>query len=231
MVHVEFTNLIAKEITIDNLNMRYHVGITQVKLNFTTTMKTNQLKNEEEGLNFIFKLIETIQSRFKDSTVQFFKPDYVLNPNHVFFACYFTQKAFYNNINISNSKNIELFLYLSTKRQIKKGIEAYGITIEDLNSSILTYCVMSPINNLELIDKEIFTRLNGEETEFTLDSKKINKLTKIKSFFKISGTQLNTVLRSLEESGTHETDDLGLEILAIQDLICEKMALLSLEKM
>ena len=168
MAYMEFTSMIVKEFTIEDLNMKYHVGINQIKFDHLDILKSNNLKNEEDSLTFLFNLIDTVQSKFKDSVVQFFKTKYILNPEHVFFACYFVQKAFYHNINISNTKNIELFLYLSAKRQIKKGIDAFGISTEDLKSSILTYCIISPDNNLNQINKEIFQRLNANEIEFNL---------------------------------------------------------------
>ena len=222
--------MIVKEFTIDNLSMKYHVGINQIKFNFLDIIDSNKLINEEDGLNFLFNLIDTIQSKFKDSVVQFFKTKYMLNPEHVFVACYFVQKAFYHNINISNTKNIELFLYLSAKRQIKNGIDAFGISTEDLKSSILTYCIISPDNNLNQINKEIIQRLNASEIETNLELIDNEKCNAIKGFFELSNNQINTVLKSYGKAGDQETKVLNNQVLAIQDLICEKMSILSLEK-
>ena len=222
--------MIVKEFTIDNLSMKYHVGINQIKFNFLDIVDSNKLINEEDGLNFLFNLIDTIQSKFKDSVVQFFKTKYMLNPEHVFVACYFVQKAFYHNINISNTKNIELFLYLSAKRQIKNGIDAFGISTEDLKSSILTYCIISPDNNLNQINKEIIQRLNASEIETNLELIDNEKCNAIKGFFELSNNQINTVLKSYGKAGDQETKVLNNQVLAIQDLICEKMSIISLEK-
>lgn len=230
MAYMEFTRMIVKEFTIDDLSMKYNVGINQIKFDFLGVLKSNSLKNEEDGLNFLFNLIDTIQSKFKDSVIQFFKTKYLLNPEHVFLACYFVQKAFYRNINISNTKNIELFLYLSAKRQIKNGIDAFGISIEDLKSSILTYCIISPVNNLNQINKEIFQHLNASEIELNLELSDTEKCDAIKGFFKLSNNQINTVLKSYGKAGDQENKVLNSQVLAMQDLICEKMSILSLEK-
>jgi tRNA threonylcarbamoyladenosine modification (KEOPS) complex Cgi121 subunit len=167
---------------------------------------------------------------FKDSVVQFFKTRYILNPEHVFLACYFVQKAFYNRINISKTKNIELFLYLSAKRQIKNGLDAFGIRIEDLKMSTLTYCIISPVNNLNQINKEIFQHLSASEIEFNLELKNIEKYDTIRGFFDLSNNQINTVLKSYGIVGHQEKKELQNLVLALQDLICEKMSILSLEK-
>ncbi len=222
--------MITKEFTIKDLNMNYHVGINQINFNLTEFLDSNDLKNEDAALDYIFSLIEIIQSKFKDSVVQFFKTNYILGTKHVFLACYFSQKAFYNKQNISNSKNIELLLYLSAKRQIKSGIDAYGITIDDLKSSNLTYCIISPKNNLTAINKEIYNHLNAGKLELNLTSIDIKKWEQIREFFEITTDQINVILKSIGKSEVQERNDLTLKILALQDLICEKMALLSLEK-
>ena len=222
--------MIVKEFTIDDLSMKYHVGINQIKFDYLDILKSNNLKNEEDVLTFLFNLIDTIQSKFKDCVVQFFKTKYILNPEHVFLACYFVQKAFYRNINISNKKNIELFLYLSAKRQIKNGIDAFGVSIEDLKSSILTYCIISPDNNLNQINKELFQHLNANEIDFNLEINDIKKCDTIKDFFELSNNQIKTVLKSYNKAGGQENIRLSNQVLAMQDLICEKMSILGLEK-
>ena len=230
MAYMEFTFMIVKEFTIEDASMKYYVGVNQINFDFLDIIKSNDLKDEEAGLTFVFNLIDTIQSEFKGSMVQFFKTNYLLSSEHVFLACYFVQKAFYNKLNISNSKNIELFLYLSAKRQIKNGIDAYGISIDELKRSILTYCIMTPIDDVKKINQKIYNYLNAEEIELNLESIDIKKWEQIKEYFEISDNQVNAILKSLGNIGAQERNDLTIKTLALQDLICEKMALLSLEK-
>lgn len=230
MAYMELTFMIVKEFAIEDVSVKYHVGINQIKFDFLEILKSNDLEDEEAGLSFVFNLINTIQSKFKDSVVQFFRTNYVLGPKHVFLACYFVQKAFYNKYNISNSKNIELFLYLSAKRQIKSGLDAYGITIDDLKSSVLTYCIMTPIDNVNEIAQEINKYLNADENEQPLESIDIKKWELIKEFFELSDNQVNAILKSMGKISAQGRNDLIFKTLALQDLICEKMAILSLEK-
>jgi tRNA threonylcarbamoyladenosine modification (KEOPS) complex Cgi121 subunit len=230
VAYLEFASMITNEFTINELNMIYHVGINQINFNLKNFLDSNDLKTEDSALDYIFSLIEIIQGKFKDSVVQFFKNNYVLGKKHVFLACYFTQKAFYQKYNISNSKNIELLLYLSAKRQIKSGIDTYGISVDDLKSSKLTYCIMSPNDNLTAINKEICKLLNAGKIELDIDSIDTKKWELIKEFFEISNDQINIILKSIGKTEVREPNDLTLKILALLDLICEKMALLSIEK-
>jgi len=227
---MEFTSLITKEFMIEDLNLNYHVGINQINFNFTDFLDSKELKTEEDALEYLFSLIEIVQSKFKDSVIQFFKTNYILGTKHVFLACYFMQKAFYHKYNISNSKNIELMLYLSAKRQIKSAIDAYGINGDDLKSSNLLYCIISPNDNLTAINKEIYKDLNAGNVELSIDSIDLNKWEQVKEFFEISNDQINVILKSTGKTEFQERNELTLKILVLQDLICEKMAFLSLEK-
>ena len=225
-----FTCLITKEFMIEDLNLNYHVGINQICFNFTDFLDSKGLKTEEDALEYLFSVIEIIQGKFKGSVIQFFKTNYILGTKHVFLACYFTQKAFYHKYNISNSKNIELLLYLSAKRQIKSAIDAYGISVNDLKSSNLLYCIISPNDNLTAINKQIYKDLNAGNAELSIDSIDLIKWEQVKEFFEISIDQINVILKSTGKTDFQEGNDLTLKILALQDLICEKMAFLSLEK-
>ncbi len=108
--------MITKSIIINELDLKYSVGISKIQ------MGLNSLSLED-----LFKLIEDIQKDKKGSMIQFFNDELILNSEHVFNACYFTIKAFNNGINISNQKNLEFILYLATKRQIKQSLNHFGL--------------------------------------------------------------------------------------------------------
>ncbi len=223
--------MITKEFSIKDLNLKYYVGINQIKFNFNHFLEFNAQNNEIKALDLVFQKIGKIQRNFKDSVVQFFNDNYVVSQEHVFTACYFVQKAFYRKINISNGKNIEFLLYLSALRQIKNSIDAFGISIKDLKTNILSYCVITPINNLDEINEEIIRVFNANEIETMINEKSLEKYDRIKNFFNISRNQIKSIINSYGIK-TKEKDSGGLEtlFLAMHDLICEKMALLSLEK-
>jgi tRNA threonylcarbamoyladenosine modification (KEOPS) complex Cgi121 subunit len=221
-----------KDFRFKEMGINYFVGISQIKFDEIQFLKTNNINNEETALEYLFDMIEELQNKNKDSIIQFVKEDYLLNQDHMFLACYYMQKAFLQKTSISQKKNIELLLYLSTHRQISKSIKAFGIDENDLKEGRLTVCITSPFNNLEEVHNEILQILNATELELTINDIKIEKINKIIKNYNISNEQIESVLKSygIQEINTQKSninlDDLTL---AIFDIICEKMALLSLE--
>jgi tRNA threonylcarbamoyladenosine modification (KEOPS) complex Cgi121 subunit len=145
-------------------------------------------------------------------------------------ACYNLQRAFHQDINISNKKKIEVFLYLAANRQISKSIEAFGIEYYDLNKESSTFCIISPNDNLNSINDELLQVLKANEIKLTLNDQKINKFDKIKEFFSITEDQIKIILNSYGIQGKKEEISLNYKYSAVNELICEKMALLSLEQ-
>ncbi|TFG02257.1 MAG: hypothetical protein EU540_01910 [Promethearchaeota archaeon] len=210
--------MIVKKFYISDLNLKYLVGINQIRI-FDTK------------LDFILNLTEKIQNEHKNSVLQFFSDKYILNQDHIFTACYYTQKAFTDKTNISKRKNIELLLYLATKRQIKNALEAFGINLK--SDKLITYVIISNENNLNKINEEILQSLGANEIELTINDQSVEKFNQIKSYFEISDNQINSVLNSYgvkEFNNDLIETNLNNLFLAVYDLICEKMAFLSLEK-
>lgn len=222
-----------REFNIEDINLKFFVGIGQINFNLTQFLKLNKINNEEEALTSLFNIIEEIQGKNENSMIQFIKDKYLLNKDHLFTACYFLQKAFYYNTNISNKKSIELLLYLSTNRQINKAIEAFGIDINDLRSGKLTICIISQINTLKMVNSELLHILKANEIESTINTITIDKMKIIKQYYEISDNQIFSVLNSY---GVKEINDQISKIdldsisLALYDLLCERMSLLNLEK-
>jgi len=222
--------VIVKEFNIQDLNLHYYVGIYQIKINLDRFIATDKIDNKEKILNQFFNIIKEIQDKYENSVVQFIKDKYILNQDHIFTACYYLEKAFLQNKNISNKKNIELLLYLATNRQINKSIKGFGIDYSDLNKDKLTYCIISPQNNLNNIYVNLSSVLLAEEEELTINDQSNTKINLIQEYFEISDNQLNSVLKSYGII-THNSDlSLNSVVSALYDLICEKMALLYVEK-
>lgn len=226
--------MIIKEFNVSDINLKYFVGINQISIDLSKLLDENKRGNQTQAIDFIFEVIEKVQNTFKGATIQIFSNDNVLDQNHIFNACYFMQKAFLNNLNISNKKNIELLLYLATKRQIKIGIEAFGIKYSDLKKGELHYCIISNENNIYEINKEIMQILQAKEVQLNMNDRSLDKFDKIKNLFEITDNQIRTVLNSYgikninKDPMSYKLEDLYL---ALNDLICEKMTLLSLEKL
>jgi len=222
--------VIVKEFNIQDLNLHYYVGIYQIKINLDRFIATDKIDNKEKILNQFFNIIKEIQDKYENSVVQFIKDKYILNQDHIFTACYYLEKAFLQNKNISNKKNIELLLYLAANRQINKSIKGFGIDYSDLNKDKLTYCIISPQNNLNNIYVNLSSVLLAEEEEFTINDQSNTKINLIQEYFEISDNQLNSVLKSYGIITYNSDLSLSSVVSALYDLICEKMALLYVEK-
>jgi len=227
---VEFTRLIIKGFNIKEINLKYFVGINQMKMNLSDILDQYSSINEEEALNLFFSTINEIQMNNENSVIQFIKDKYILNQDHVFTACYYLLKAFQQNINISNKKNIEFLLYLAANRQINKSIEAFGINYSQLINNKLTVCIISPFENINSLCDELLTTLNAKEKELTINNQSQTKFNLIKEFFRITDNQINSVLRSYGNEMKKSETKLTSLFTALFDLICERMALLNAER-
>ncbi|MFX1374887.1 MAG: KEOPS complex subunit Cgi121 [Promethearchaeota archaeon] len=225
--------MILREFYIEEMELRYFVGINQLKFDTNQFFKNKEIVSEEEVLNYIFKTIEELQDKNKESVVQIINDKYVLSEDHIFTACYYMQKAFFHKTYISNKKNIELLLYLSTHRQISKGLESFGINFHDLKEGNIIACIISPIDNIKKLNKDILQNLNATEIELKLNNLSNDKIKRIIDNYEISDSQIKTVLNSYineEKNITELNKEIKIVSLAVFDLICEKMALLNLEK-
>ncbi|MHA1292028.1 MAG: KEOPS complex subunit Cgi121 [Promethearchaeota archaeon] len=225
--------MIVKKFFIEDLNLKYFAGINQIKFDYKDFLYRNNLNNKVAALNYLFDFIERIQMSYQDSIFQFFNDKYILNQDHLFTSIYFVQKAFKNKINISNKKNIEIFLYLTSKRQIKNGIEIFGLKNDNLKSDILTYCIVSLKNNIEDINNQIIKEFKAKEIDLLINKKSIEKFNIIKEYFSFTENQINVILNSYGFRNMNELlleNDLEKLYLALNELIYERMSLLSLEK-
>ncbi len=210
--------------SIKDLNglSNYYIGINQIEID-----------PKEVQINELVELIEIIQSNHEDTVLQFFNDRYVLNPEHILHACYFVQKAFYTKNNISNKKNLELLLYLATKRQIKLSLEHFGVNDYNFHNKRISYCIISSEDNIKQLNIEINRNLHSKDISLNLENLSTDKFNRVKKYFEFSDNQILTVLCSYGYTNDKlNLNSLNLESLyeALNDLICEKMALLSLEK-
>ncbi|MFX1279542.1 MAG: KEOPS complex subunit Cgi121 [Promethearchaeota archaeon] len=222
--------MIKRSFFVEELELKYFVGIAQIKFDLNQLLIDNKIRNEEDVLKWLFLTIEDLQIKHPESTIQFISDKYVLNQDHLYVASYFMEKAFLNKNNISNKKNIELLLYLSTNRQISKAIESFGISKNTIKEEKLTICIISQNNNLDIIIKEILDPLKANEVKITVNDQTIDKINRIISKFEISETQIKSVHNSFKESDELDKKiNINILSLVIFDLICEKMAILNLE--
>ena len=212
--------MIVQEFTFPERNLHYFVGLG--------SLIVNTLKFDD-----IFEFLDSLQNQFENCMIQFFNKKLVLNSNHIFYACYHTLRSFQLKTNISNKMGIEFLLYLSANRQIRKALKYYGITKENVNQEQIAFCIISLTKNLDLILTEILNLINATETKLNLDKESIIRYENIKNFFEINDDQLITVLKSHRININNiipNRNNITQLNLAIEDLIAEKMVLLSLER-
>lgn len=224
-------------IEIQGENKEIYLGFDDLKINIKYLKEKYNLQDNDDLINLFLTLISKLERQYSPSTIQIFNSEFVISPEHIITAFYHTYKAFNNKINISNQKNIEFLLYLSTNRQISNALNFFGIKIEDIDqdSSInIGYFIASYENNVNLIKKRIIEKLNAFEGISLITEKSLTKLQKIIDFFNISISQLEIYFHShekefisdnfLENNNLNDLYNICLEI------ILEKMVLLSLEK-
>jgi tRNA threonylcarbamoyladenosine modification (KEOPS) complex Cgi121 subunit len=219
---MEFTFMKIYSITNSNGVSNYYIGINQIEID-----------SKEVQINKLVELIEVIQSHYEDTVLQFFNDRYILNPEHILHASYFVQKAFYAKKNISNKKNLELLLYLAAKRQIKLSLESFGVNNYNLQNKRISFCIISLEDNIQQVNIEINSYLHSKNISPNLGDLSIDKFKIVKKYFEFSDNQILTVMKSYGyKNDILDINSINLERLygAMNDLICEKMALLSLEK-
>jgi tRNA threonylcarbamoyladenosine modification (KEOPS) complex Cgi121 subunit len=234
MVFVQIIRMIVEKFNIKDLELEYFIGITRIDFNLNKVLEFYNLANEIEALNYIFKLLENMQEKYDDTIIQIFNDKYILNQDHLVIAGYYTQKAFIYNNNVSKKKNIEFILYLAANRKIKNSMEAFGINPNDLKTGKLNFCIISRQNYLNDINNEVLQKFLAQEIDLTLNAQSIEKCDKIIKFFELSNYQIEVVLNSYGikriDKKKETTKNLDHLVLALFDLICEKMSLLSVEK-
>lgn len=224
-------------IEIQGENKEIYLGFDDLKISIKYLKEKYNLQDNDDLINLFLTLISKLERQYSPSTIQIFNSEFVISPEHIITAFYHTYKAFNNKINISNQKNIEFLLYLSTKRQISNALNYFGIKIEDIDqdSSInIGYFIASYEDNVNLIKRRIIEKLNAIEGISLITEKSLTKLQKIIDFFNISISQLEIYFHShekefisdnfLENNNLNDLYNICLEI------ILEKMVLLSLEK-
>jgi tRNA threonylcarbamoyladenosine modification (KEOPS) complex Cgi121 subunit len=209
-------------IIIKSNGFEYYIGIYAIKL-----------KLNNKSLEDILGSAHKIQMNFPGSVIQFFNDEFVLNQKHLINACYYSIKSFSSNRNIASSINIELLLYLACNRQIKFSLKFFGLSEEILEKEVLHYCVIDKLDKISEINTKLIAELDSIPQKPKILEQSLEKFNKVKKFFNFTDKKLEVIFRSYNIKPEHT--ELNLENLDIfyeclNDLISEKMTLLSLEK-
>jgi tRNA threonylcarbamoyladenosine modification (KEOPS) complex Cgi121 subunit len=148
-----------------------------------------------------------------EGTVQFFDAKAIASQQHLYFAALNALKAFEKNLNISNSLSIEVLLYASAQRQIRKAVGMLGIKPHSSQVAVLVIAETKRETDkaLEAASKLI----SGERDDNVLELTE-EKFEGVKTLFGVSDLEVEAKLRKE-----------GLKREALVDLVIEHVALLA----
>jgi len=156
--------------------------------------------------------VKAIRRDQQRATVQFFNAEFVATWKHLYFAVLNALMAFRNKRNISKNVEVEVLLYASAQRQIRKAIKLVGVKRESSDVAAVIIGEDRDVVNATLYSVSQQIRSEPNDTVLELSPSKEQL---IRSTFNISAKELKTVMKS------------GAVQKALVDLVVERMALLS----
>jgi len=174
-----------------------------------TGFRNAKIKDTEE----FFKAIR--EEKPSNVEIQFFDAELVATWQHLYFAVLDALTAFKNEENISKSLAMEIMIYASAQRQIRKAMELLGMKSTTSNIAVLIIGEKpEPVKSaLSAVSKNVKARYDDTVLELSKE-----KGTAIQRTFGISDMELKTVMKE---------NDLEK---ALTDLVIERMALLATQK-
>jgi KEOPS complex subunit Cgi121 len=144
--------------------------------------------------------------------IQFFDADLVATWQHLYFAVLNALLAFGNERNISKSVAMEVMLYASAQRQIRKAIQLIGVKRN--STKVAVVIIGENPDSVKAALSSVSKRVGAEPDETVLELTK-EKTQRVRKAFEISAKELEAVR---EEENTKQ---------ALVDLVIERTALLS----
>jgi len=160
--------------------------------------------------------LKSVRREAKEAHVQFFDAKLIASQQHLYFAALNALRAFKKKQNISSSLAVEVLLYASAQRQIKKAVDMLGIKPYSSQVAVLILAENKPGTDaaLEAVSRLVPGERNNNVLELT-----DQKFEGIKRLFGVSDLEIEAKLRKE-----------GLEKEALVDLIIEHGALLATER-
>jgi len=166
-----------------------------------------------KGVN---RFLEDVRRKVKEAHVQFFDAKLIASQQHLHFAALNALKAFEKKLNISSSLAVEVLLYASAQRQIKKAVDMLGIKPDSSQIAVLVMAENKQRANAAL--KTVSELIYGERDDCVLELT-AEKFEGIKTLFGVSNLEIEAKLRKE-----------GLEKEALVDLVIEHVALLATQR-
>jgi len=171
-----------------------------------TGFRNVKIEDAEEFLKATRK--ETQQSVW----VQFFDAELVATWQHLYFAVLNALLAFRNERNISKSVAMEVMLYASAERQIRKAIELLGVKRDSANVAVVI--IGENPDSIKAVLSAVSKSISAEPAETVLELSR-EKVQGIRKAFGITEKELEVVM---EKNDVKQT---------LVNLVIERMALLS----
>jgi tRNA threonylcarbamoyladenosine modification (KEOPS) complex Cgi121 subunit len=148
----------------------------------------------------------------QNTVVQFFNAELVATWQHLYFAALNALTAFRNKSNISRNLAMEIMLYASAQRQIRKAIALIGVKRDSANVAVVIIGESS--NSVKTVLSAVSKIIGAEPDEKVLELSK-GKMQRIRKAFDISERELETIMKK------NDTEQ------ALVNLAIERMALLA----
>lgn len=156
---------------------------------------------------------ERIRREVHEVHVQFFDAKLVASQQHLYFAALNALKAFEKKLNISNSPAIEVLLYASAQRQIRKALDMLGINPH--SSQVAVLVIAETEREADVALRTVSKLISGDRDDHVLELTD-EKFKGVKKLFGVSDLEIEAKLRKE-----------GLEREALVDLVIEHVALLA----
>jgi KEOPS complex subunit Cgi121 len=144
--------------------------------------------------------------------IQFFDAELVATWQHLYFAVLNALLAFRNERNISKSVAMEVMLYASAQRQIRKAIQLMGVKRDSANVAVVI--IGEKPDSVQAVLSAVSKRVGAEPDETVLELTK-KKTQNIRKAFEISANELEAVM---EKKNAKQ---------ALVNMVIERTALLS----
>ncbi|MEM2202313.1 MAG: KEOPS complex subunit Cgi121 [Candidatus Bathyarchaeia archaeon] len=151
----------------------------------------------------------------KNVEAQFFDAGLVATWQHLYFAALNALNAFKNGINISKNLAVEMLLYVSAQRQIRKAVGFIGVKP---NCEAVAVLVVGKKAEDVKIALQVISKIVGGYRDDTVMELLQEKIETVRKAFNISDMELGAVMRgnNLEQ--------------ALVNLVIERVALLATER-
>jgi tRNA threonylcarbamoyladenosine modification (KEOPS) complex Cgi121 subunit len=157
--------------------------------------------------------LECVRGEVQEPCIQFFDAKLIAGQQHLHFAAVNALKAFEEKLNISSSLTIEVLLYVSAQRQIRKAVDMLGINPH--SSQVAVLVIAETKREADVALEAVSKLISGERDDGVLELTD-EKFKGIKKLFGVSDLEIDAKLRKE-----------GLEREALVDLVIEHVALLA----